>query len=699
MILHIANTLLKKFTIRICCLLITVFCLPSSGFTYHIAALNITYRYAGPNRYIITVKMYRDCQSINIMTTDIDVQYKSDSCGLSGIIKLPLVTGDKTGNPGTGNFISLPCLGVTSCNTSQYGVEEFEYEDTLQLPASCPDWIISHETPGKRNYNDILVNSQNQNIFVWAMIDNLNAPQNSSPLFDKPPVAIFCVGFEYFFNQGASELIDGDSLVYALSPAQGANGDTIPYITSPVFYSYDNPLNVTDFYLDPINGIIHFTPDKAMVSVFCIIIYEYRNGQLIGIIKTDMQSVVSASNNCSADTLAFIGDTTQPTGNNPAKSDSCLTTQIMILFNSSVKCESVTNDGSEFLIFGTDGDTIAIDSVTYSCDTLGLTDTIFIHLSEPMAVILNGSYYVIGKKGNDGDPLMSACDRPLAKDTLEIRVRDCPIATVDLRNVTVTDNQKIAIQWVTSKMNFPDTFFVKYEFCRSPVPVDECDFVAGTSLNFSDSIFNDLTADVALQPYNYTVKLYQEISLLDTLSDSIQSIFLSADSYQADTQKFSFAWTPYWGWQNPVYTIFEKTGDDGAWKAIDSTSLLFYVRTKPLLAQNYRIKVETHDYANRLTSESNWVKYSVNIWQVPNVITPNGDGVNDRFFVNEILLRGKTRLIVYNRWGFKVFDDDNYNNNWKGTKWNGVDLEEGTYFYVLDFADGTAQNGFVLILR
>lgn len=81
-----------------------------------------------------------------------------------------------------------------------------------------------------------------------------------------------------------------------------------------------------------------------------------------------------------------------------------------------------------------------------------------------------------------------------------------------------------------------------------------------------------------------------------------------------------------------------------------------------------------------------------------NVFTPNGDGINDllRFDLLE-LFNGNT-LQVFNRWGKLVFESNDYQNDW-----DGGDLKEGTYFYVLDIDDPSGVQdifkGTVTILR
>jgi len=89
--------------------------------------------------------------------------------------------------------------------------------------------------------------------------------------------------------------------------------------------------------------------------------------------------------------------------------------------------------------------------------------------------------------------------------------------------------------------------------------------------------------------------------------------------------------------------------------------------------------------------------------EVPNVFTPNGDGMNDAF---EVPCLGNDEynsntLLVFNRWGDKVYEESGYSNNWKGT-YNGNDLPEGTYYYILTLSDDNSVEplqGFIMIQR
>jgi len=69
---------------------------------------------------------------------------------------------------------------------------------------------------------------------------------------------------------------------------------------------------------------------------------------------------------------------------------------------------------------------------------------------------------------------------------------------------------------------------------------------------------------------------------------------------------------------------------------------------------------------------------------VPNVMTPNGDGLNDVLgltIANPNLVTDY-ELFIYNRWGVLVFESEFINHDWDGKLPSGDDAEEATYFYI-----------------
>ncbi|MDT0607858.1 gliding motility-associated C-terminal domain-containing protein, partial [Croceitalea rosinachiae] len=84
------------------------------------------------------------------------------------------------------------------------------------------------------------------------------------------------------------------------------------------------------------------------------------------------------------------------------------------------------------------------------------------------------------------------------------------------------------------------------------------------------------------------------------------------------------------------------------------------------------------------------------------ILTPDGDGVNDSFRIENIELFSNTSVEIINRWGAPVFKTENYDNNSNafegiantGTSLNkGNVLPAGVYFYVIKYMDeGRSRN-------
>ena len=83
---------------------------------------------------------------------------------------------------------------------------------------------------------------------------------------------------------------------------------------------------------------------------------------------------------------------------------------------------------------------------------------------------------------------------------------------------------------------------------------------------------------------------------------------------------------------------------------------------------------------------------------LPSAMSPNGDGLNDAFFIMGIEGAPSNALSITNRWGNVVYETVDYTNDWEGTNKNGENLPEGVYFVVFE-VDGGEQHTTYLELR
>jgi trimeric autotransporter adhesin len=89
------------------------------------------------------------------------------------------------------------------------------------------------------------------------------------------------------------------------------------------------------------------------------------------------------------------------------------------------------------------------------------------------------------------------------------------------------------------------------------------------------------------------------------------------------------------------------------------------------------------------------------VLHIPNVFTPDGDGLNDAFFI-DVENGVSIEVVINNRWGNRIAELKDFDEYWDGTQ-NGNELSEGTYFfqYTIGGKDGTTQtgHGFVELVR
>jgi gliding motility-associated-like protein/uncharacterized repeat protein (TIGR01451 family) len=79
---------------------------------------------------------------------------------------------------------------------------------------------------------------------------------------------------------------------------------------------------------------------------------------------------------------------------------------------------------------------------------------------------------------------------------------------------------------------------------------------------------------------------------------------------------------------------------------------------------------------------------------IPEGFSPNGDAINDLFVIRGILYYPENSIMIFNRWGNKVFEANPYQNTWDGRSSIGIrvggdELPSGTYFYILNLGDGS----------
>jgi gliding motility-associated-like protein/uncharacterized repeat protein (TIGR01451 family) len=194
---------------------------------------------------------------------------------------------------------------------------------------------------------------------------------------------------------------------------------------------------------------------------------------------------------------------------------------------------------------------------------------------------------------------------------------------------------------------------------------------AGASM---DSVHVQVAQSPLANPNGYQLKDYNELLNLEILLDD--STFLQEVTLTVEGQPSHGTYTT-----NPNSTINYKPADG----FIGQDSLLYSICLKAC--------PEMCDMA--------WVRFEINEKiVVPDLITPNGDGINDAFEMIGLENFPHNQIFIFNRWGNEVFSTENYKNDWKGT-YNGGPVPDGTYFWVLlDKSNGAEiKRGYLTVHR
>ena len=159
---------------------------------------------------------------------------------------------------------------------------------------------------------------------------------------------------------------------------------------------------------------------------------------------------------------------------------------------------------------------------------------------------------------------------------------------------------------------------------------------------------------------------------------------------------------------HPHYTWYENTNTLGTPVAnndFDSLSVVFPVVGTPItvVMQNSSgcdyIIIDTLDYSLPPPAP--------NFITTTNVFSPNGDGKNDFFLLNQNSYKyiAQFHLEIFNRWGKKIYETNDFTSQWDG-KIDSNNAVEGVYYWIASYtqaclvnAPTTVAKGFVQIVR
>jgi gliding motility-associated-like protein len=152
----------------------------------------------------------------------------------------------------------------------------------------------------------------------------------------------------------------------------------------------------------------------------------------------------------------------------------------------------------------------------------------------------------------------------------------------------------------------------------------------------------------------------------------------------------------------PINQISWNFGDPNSGASNTSTSINPTHEFSDLASYQITAIVEFNCYTDTITQNITLFDCPDTVtptlpFEFPNVITPNSDGANDFFEIEN--LPQNTEVIIVNRWGNIVFSSTNYQNNWNGKDNSGKELLDGVYTYYYKTKDDKVGHGFVHLIK
>lgn len=717
----------------------------------HHSGMEIRYEHITGQDYCVYVNVFVNLNERPIALARLCA---SSSCYPSGMdIPISLITDSVYGSNSSTQSPQL--LSFRNCinDSTQTILGVSTYQGCVTLPGICSDWKFT-VTGNIMNPAIANVSSPSQISACQTFLNNTKGG-NTSPMFTAPPVSAFCVldsnSSPIVLRQPATEP-DGDSLFFRFANPLDISSSTFncPSLVTKSFippFTVNSPMSTqSGISVNHKNGTFTFKPSKAEMILWSMVVEEYRfdnvtlNHYLVG--NSVREIVVRISETCSpavtigtsplgtlTDTIVniqnlsdslnipisnsgFIDSSGSASSTNiPRIKVNCGTEKIILGFPNKIRNSSI--DPSDFRLVHQNGHvTPIISAVPHPSGNLDLTDSILLKLHTDLDV--NGIYYLIIRNGTDGNTLVNECGFSLPPFYLMIiEVNDCPDLKYELLNVSVIDDAFIDIEYDLDTNSFIHENFNSIDLYRKLPSGSFSYLVSNKSLSerrFTDTFLVPQILDET--QIEYQLKLVSNGNIRKP-SNTVHSILLQGSETGLNTYELN--WTnpknTTYG-EAPVYKILRSThsvGSAPSWQNIknNGTDTLASVFVREGYIEWYKVVASDPSDSNKLKAISNWIALGIDYTQVPptitvlpNIFTPNNDGINDRLYFRLVDSENGGRaftdigLQVFNRWGKTVFEDQNYtdkNNSTAG--WDGRDIQtqsllsNGTYFYILELSD------------
>jgi gliding motility-associated-like protein len=284
-----------------------------------------------------------------------------------------------------------------------------------------------------------------------------------------------------------------------------------------------------------------------------------------------------------------------------------------------------------------------------------------------------------------------------------------PDYTVEITDVKCYDNTHSIVSFTICTANGYDSIYKAL-----PVAFYDGDPLNDTAHLLTPVFVTVLTADAVCKDYTHIVGSPATGQLYAVVNDQhvVKETLYDNDTDNAEDLPFTVNFEPSVQVVNrpgatvklsPVIT--GGTGKVYTWMPIEGLSCGNCPSPTATVSTSIKYLVEVkNEYYCTDTADISLQMFTTTRFVIPSAFTPNGDGVNDVFYIiGSKDIKNIKSFIVFNRWGNKMFETSNIPANDRSYGWKGIDAATGPYIYFanVEFSDGTTEivKGSVMLIK
>ncbi|GAB3838342.1 gliding motility-associated C-terminal domain-containing protein [Hymenobacter jeollabukensis] len=212
--------------------------------------------------------------------------------------------------------------------------------------------------------------------------------------------------------------------------------------------------------------------------------------------------------------------------------------------------------------------------------------------------------------------------------------------------------------------------------------------------------YDDTSADADATAYEYRLELLNSCgTVLNSANHTTMRLEVTGTQAGAGRAQdaVSLRWNAYQGFAVQRYEVYRQA-DGGAAELVQTMTpttapdyTVSFATSAAGFDQHYRVKAVG---ASQVSFSNEAGRAFTNELEFYNVMTPNGDNLNDQFTIKNVALYPGNALGIFNRWGKQVYQTRNYQNTWTGDT-----QPAGTYYFLFTDGNGKVTKGWFEIIR